>query len=232
MAHASGRQPQRERAVSGRVLQLDPAAHKVADVLLPWFVNGTLESDERAFVERHLEQCVRCQREVEWLRDLHAACIAAEGDPGASAAARKLRRRFEEPRHERTIVAAVRRLWSRLRPWSHWVAAMELAVIVLLGAWMALGHDDAAPYRTLSAKDAGASANAGGNIVVVFDPQTTEADLRRILRDAGAHIVGGPTRANAYVLEVPPQRQDQALQSLRSERAAALVEQLSSRNAQ
>src|SRR5436190_12497492 len=26
---------------SGRVLQIDPAAHKVADVLLPWLVNGT-----------------------------------------------------------------------------------------------------------------------------------------------------------------------------------------------
>ena len=36
--------------MTGRVLQFDPAAHKVADVLLPWLVNGTLEGDELAFV--------------------------------------------------------------------------------------------------------------------------------------------------------------------------------------
>ena len=41
---------------SGRVLPLAPAAHRVADVLLPWLVNGTLEGDELAFVERHLAE--------------------------------------------------------------------------------------------------------------------------------------------------------------------------------
>ncbi len=104
--------------MTGRVLQLDPAAHKVADVLLPWFVNGTLDGDEHAFVERHLEQCVRCQREVEWLRELHLACIAAEADPGASNAARKLRRRLMEPRDRDNAVAVLKRLWGRVRPWS------------------------------------------------------------------------------------------------------------------
>jgi len=40
--------------MSGRVLPFDPPAHKVADVLLPWFVNGTLDEDELAFVQQHL----------------------------------------------------------------------------------------------------------------------------------------------------------------------------------
>ena len=39
--------------IEGQVLRLD-ATHRVVDVLLPWFVNGTLESEERALVERHL----------------------------------------------------------------------------------------------------------------------------------------------------------------------------------
>ena len=54
--------------MSARVLPFDPAAHKVADVLLPWYVNGTLEKDELAFVQQHLSACARCQREVQWLR--------------------------------------------------------------------------------------------------------------------------------------------------------------------
>ncbi len=47
--------------MSGRVLPIDPAAHKVADVLLPWFVNGTLDKDEVAFVHQHLFRNLRRQ---------------------------------------------------------------------------------------------------------------------------------------------------------------------------
>jgi anti-sigma-K factor RskA len=215
--------------MTGRVLQLDPAAHKVADVLLPWFVNGTLDGDELAFVERHIEQCARCQREVEWLRELHAACAAAETDPAASAAMRKLRRRLEEPPNRHRAAAALRRLWSRVRPWSHWIAATEFALIVVLGAWLLVADDGQALYRTLGARNAAAPSN--GNLVVVFDPITTEAELRRMLRDAGARIVDGPTQANAYILAVPATRQDEAIRTLRGERAAVMVEQLGPANA-
>jgi anti-sigma-K factor RskA len=215
--------------VTGRVLQLDPAAHKVADVLLPWFVNGTLDGDERAFVERHLEQCVRCQREVEWLRELHLACIAAEADPGASDAARKLRRRLMEPRDRDNAAAVLKRLWGRVRPWSQLIAATEFVLIVALGAWVLLPSDSPTLYQTLGARTA--KATAAGDLVVVFDPATTEAELRRMLRDSGARIVDGPTQSNAYILEIPASRQDQAVKALRAERAAVLVEPLGARTA-
>jgi hypothetical protein len=210
--------------VTGRVLQLDPAAHKVADVLLPWFVNGTLEGDELAFVQRHLGQCGSCQREVQWLRELHAACVAGEADPGASSALRNLRRRLEQPRRGRGPVAQLRHLWGGGRPWSQWVIATQLVVIIGLGAWALPTLDGPALYRTLSASNTRASTT--GNLVVVFDPTTTEADLRRIVREVDARIVDGPTQANAYVLDVPAQRLASALQALRAERAAVLVEQL------
>ena len=71
-----------------------------------------------------------------------------------------------------------------------------------------------------------------GSIVVVVDPTTTEAELRRILRDAGARIVDGPTQANAYVLDVPATRQVQAMQALRAEHALVLVERLDSQATQ
>ena len=209
--------------MSGRVHQLDPAAHKVADVLLPWFVNGTLEDDELAFVQRHLGQCGTCQREVEWLRGLHAACVAGEADPDAASALGNLRRRLEQPRSGPGPVARLRHLWGGSRPWSRWVMATQLAVILALGAWIVPALDSPALYRTLGASNARVTT---GNLVVVFDPTTPEGDLRRMLRDAGARIVDGPTQTNAYVLDVPAQRIDQAMQVLRAEHAALLVEQL------
>ncbi len=209
--------------MTGRVIPFDAAAHKVTDALLPWFVNGTLEGDELALVERHLGECLRCQHEVEWLRELHAACIAGEAMPGASAAFRNLRRQLEEPREGRDSIAGLRRSRGRARLWSRWAIAAQLVVIAVLGILL-LSDTDGPTYRTLSARSA--TVPATGNLVVVFDPATTEAEVQRILRGAGARIVDGPTQANAYVLEVPRGQTDRAAQAIKAERAALLVEPL------
>lgn len=195
----------------------DPAAHKVADVLLPWFVNGTLAADEFAFVEKHLRDCALCRHEVAWLRDLHAACVtAAETSPDAAAGARRLRHHLEaRPKLSR---------WTRSE-W-RWAFAGAFAAFVALGtAWFA-GSDDGALYRTLGVREA--ATRPSGTVVVVFDPATSELDLRRIVRAAGARIVDGPTQSNAYVLDVPPPRAQHVLQTLRAERAVVLAERLDS----
>ena len=172
--------------MSARVLPFDPAAHKVADVLLPWFVNGTLEKDEPAFVQQHLSACSRCQREVQWLRELRAACVDGEATPGASTVFRNLRRQLDEPRAGRVKGASLPRLWRRAPSWSRWAMAAQLAVIVALGAALVPATDGPALYRTLGARNAAAPTT--GALVVVFDPTTTESDLRRILRKAGKSI--------------------------------------------
>ncbi|HWZ74109.1 MAG TPA: zf-HC2 domain-containing protein [Casimicrobiaceae bacterium] len=210
--------------MSGRVLPFDPAAHKVADVLLPWFVNGTLDKDELAFVQQHLSECARCQREVQWLRELRAACVDGESAPGGSTVFRNLRRQLDEPRAGPGKGASLRRLWKRAPPWSRWAIAAQLAVIVGLGAALVPATDGPTLYRTLGARNAPAAAT--GSLVVVFDPTTTESDLRRILRKAGARVADGPTQTNAYVLKVEAERRTEAMRALRAEPAVVLVEQL------
>ena len=193
--------------MSARVLPFDAATHKMADVLLPWFVNGTLEDEERTLVEQHLGQCERCRREVEWLRELHAACA------GASPAVPRLRARL----------MARQARWQRAHPWSHAVMAAQLAAIVVLGA-VVVGDETRAPYRTLGAAESAARASA--SLVVVFDPAVTELDLRRMLHAVGARIVDGPTQANAYLLDVTPGAREQALRALKGDRRVVLVERL------
>ena len=210
--------------MSARVLPFDPAAHKVADVLLPWFVNGTLDKDELAFVQQHLSACLPCQREVQWLRELRAACVDGEAAPGASTVFRNLRRQLDEPRAGRGKGASLPRLWRRAPSWSRWAMAAQLAVIVALGAALVPATDGPALYRTLGARNAAAPTT--GTLVVVFDPTTTESDLRRILRKAGARVADGPTETNAYVLKVAAERRVEAAQALRAEPAVTLVEQL------
>src|SRR5689334_23164327 len=210
--------------MSGRVVKLDPAAHKVADALLPWFVNGTLDGDERAFVEEHVGECALCRQEVEWLRSLHAACVAGEASSGASSAFRKLRLRLEAPR------GRARGLSLRFRPraprWTHWVIGAQLALIAGLSTIWFQDGDQAARYRTLGA--ASVAGPSRGALVVVFDPGASEAELRRVLREADARVVDGPTQSNAYILDVPSGRREQALRTLRAQRSVTLAEPLDS----
>ena len=203
-----------------RVLQIDPAAHKVADVLLPWLVNGTLRDDERAFVEQHVAACPRCQREVEWLRDFHAACATADSSDESAAALRSLKRKLD------ARPPARRSGW--LGSWRGGVVRGAMAagfvVVALLGAALFAAVSEPSIYRTLGT--APSASPTTGAFVVVFDPATPEGDLRRILRDADARLVDGPTQSNAYVLDVPPAHREQALRELKSNPAIVLVQRL------
>jgi anti-sigma factor RsiW len=191
--------------MTGQVLPFDTAAHKVADVLLPWFVNGTLEDDERALVEKHLGQCEHCRREFQWLQELHAACASA------SPAVPRLRERL------------MARRTTQRNAWTRAVIAAQLAAILILGA-VVVSDETRSSYRTLGAADSAARASA--SLVVVFDPATTESDMRRLLRAAGARIVDGPTQANAYLLDVAPESREQAIQALKADRRVVLVQSL------
>jgi hypothetical protein len=175
-------------------------------------------------------ECARCRQEVEWLRGLHSALQAGEKSAQGGSAFRKLRRRLEARRRRPGRISG-----SLLAaPWTHWVIGAQLALIAGLGTvtyqstFQDADHDGR--YRTLAAP--GVATVAPGAIVVVFDPGTSEAELRRVLRAAGARVVDGPTATNAYVLDVPPRDQARALQTLRAERAVTLAEELRPRSAQ
>jgi anti-sigma-K factor RskA len=206
--------------MTGQVLRFDAAAHKVVDALLPWYVNGTLKGDELEGVERHLRDCALCRQEVDWLRELYEACATADSAPETSNAFRNLRRRLEDRSvGSRAVMAPT----SSRTVWTRWAIAASLVVAVVFGA--SLLRDTSAPalYRTLGAARA---AEPVGSMIVVFDPATTEADLRRILRQADARLIDGPTQSNAYVLSIPAEQQQNAMRVLRAERAVVLVERL------
>ena len=75
-------------------------------------------------------------------------------------------------------------------------------------------------YHALGAE----TAARGANVVVVFKPDTTETDLRSILRSAGARLVDGPTAADGYMLHVLADRRPETLRMLRRDRSVLLAE--------
>jgi len=213
--------------MTGRVLPLHGSEHAAVDALLPWYVNGTLRGEDLGRVERHVAACEQCRREVDWLRDVFAACteIAPIADEPASAGATGIPG-LDGRIRRRTWRTRAADGWRSTQPWTRMLIAAQLAGLVILSTLLALEPRQEASYRTLGAAAAPARREA---IAVMFDPAITEAELRRVITGAGARIVDGPTATHAFVLEVPAPQSGEAVQKLRAERMVRFAEPLGAR---
>jgi hypothetical protein len=207
--------------------------HDQARALLPWFVTGQLRSADRALVEAHLNLCSECQAELKIERRLAARIADLPSPEESSDGWARMQRLLDEapPRSARPIgfrprIAAawsgLGRGWSLGAPWLKWTVAAQFALVLVLGGllWSANVTQRPAAYRALGA----GAAPAAGNVVVIFQPNTTEAQLRQTLVSSHARLVDGPTSADAYVLHVPAAERAAVLAQLRGRPQIALAE--------
>lgn len=191
------------------------AEHQAAWESLPWYVNGTLDAEELARLERHVASCVACRSEVKYLRELGAAVHAAEDFPLAPARGlAALMARIEESEEPHSARAGRPSQTRRLLGWSapfrqaptaiqRLLLAQVAAIVLLVGilAWPG-GEVPSATYRTL-AEDAELQADLGSRLHVVFDPETPEHRIREILKSVQAEIIAGPSAVGLYTLAMP-----------------------------
>lgn len=201
--------------MNGRIIKFEGSVHAQADRLLPWYVNGTLAEDERLHVEQHLLDCAQCQREVTWLRGVQEEFAAQAEKDDVSPPMQHLHRRVRARRRTKPFSSP----WHRREKQLAWLAAVQAVVIVAMSA--TLFHQQHAAYRTLSAP-----SEKGAWLVVVFDPHTREAQMRQLLRDSDARIVGGPTEGGGYVLRVPDAHEAAVRKLLLGSPQVTLVEDL------
>jgi anti-sigma factor RsiW len=199
----------------------DGDAHSEAQQLLPWLLAGTLEGAELERVQAHLGSCEQCRADLAWEWNLRAAGQQREPSLDAEKALAGLLPRLgpqeatdDSPDRWKSALAANDSRWLRA------LASVQLVVIAALALLLVRPGDDAS-YRGL-----GAAGQAQGNLVVVFNPDTPERELRRILQGAGARVVDGPTVTDAYVLAVPRSRQAATLGRLRAEPVVTLAQPL------
>lgn len=195
----------------GRIIPLNGEAHHELQLLLPWYVTGRLEPDERAQVEAHLETCGECQAELVLERRLRAeiADLPVEVDEAWA------RMRERMPAERPAPVRAARR-----RDWRSWAIAAQFVLLLAAGAALVAPRVQPARYEALGA---GAAPPAAA-IVVIFRPDATEAAIRAGLAASGARLSDGPTAAGAYVLRVPEARREAALAALRGDGAVVLAQ--------
>jgi anti-sigma factor RsiW len=179
-------------------------SHADVDELLPWYANGTLASDEREAVERHLDQCTRCQNELTLLREV--ASTAREAVAAVPAVPDRLSETFAridqwERSKAPSLSSRIAAFFDTLLhpPSVRWALAAQFVVILALGGVMLLRPGSS--YTTLSGGSTGTAA--GARLTVTFQPAATADAIRAALRAVDANVVSGPSAAGVYVVEVP-----------------------------
>lgn len=163
------------------------------EALLPFLANGTLEGRERAEVEEALASDADLLADFEALVAIRSAMRQDDRgySPGEMGLARLMRAVADEsPAAAPPVPAADER--RRLDPRIWRIAASVLLAIALAQAALLLGDRGGSSYE-LAGEEAAA-------LVATVRPETTEADLRAALLDAGVEIVGGPSALGIYRL--------------------------------
>lgn len=232
--------------MNGKIVEMDGSAHQKVQKLLPWLLSETLAGAELALVRKHLRGCEECREDLAWQRSIQAAEPATDAPhhalPNVERAFAALSGRLGEQSvhaaHVRpgpSLSVWLRRLWRGTGQWQRWTMAAQCALIAFLAVALVkpaadggtVGGQPRAEFRALSAPPPAPGAAAlAGNVLVMFKPDTTEAQLRRVLNAHGARIVDGPTVTDAYVLLLSGADQIKAIAALRREPAVTLAEAL------
>ncbi len=189
----------------------DASDHELAAEQIPWYVNGTLEAAAASRLTAHLQECVQCRADCDAQTRLYQA-MQADGTLvfAAEPSFQKLMGRIGDIAESKALLGTptgAARL-PRVPPRRHaragvaqWLAAAMVLEAVGLGygAWAWHAHTVATgPYVTLTS--ATPSYGTGPRIRIVFRAGLSVQGLGSLLRQAGAHIIDGPTAANVYTL--------------------------------
>lgn len=208
----------------GEIVTLPGDRHNETQMLLPWYVNGTLDHAERMIVDAHLAECGACREDLESERRL--AHAVAAGVSRADFEWSRLEAQLTPPAASRSWSRSPRRAWASARQPGRpsrmgWIVAGQAAAIVAMAIFLLPGRTERpAEYRALGA----APAEHHGNVLAMFRPEMSEKDLRDLLKRSGARVVDGPTDADAYVLEVPGGASGRALAMLRKDGDVTMAE--------
>lgn len=205
------------------IIHLPHDPHREAQLLMPWYVTGKLSADEANLVLSHLEGCADCQADLRTEQLLHREVrdLPIEIERPWALMTARLHAAPRQPTLGSRAAGIGRHIGGGGRGIARWaMAAAAVIVLFVLVSVSAVRLQSPAPYRTLSAPQ----ASPAGNVVVVFRPDTTEAQIRLALKDAHARLVGGPTAADAYILLTPAALRTTAIQRLRGDRSVILAE--------
>jgi putative zinc finger protein len=186
-----------------------PDTHAEAWALLPWLANGRIASEDREWVEAHVQGCAECRAELAAER-LVATQVVRDGaespQPAASDEQRsfnKLWARIEAAESASTPATGTTGLpvpVPRSSRTVRWLAAAVVVQAIGLGvlgmAFRSAGDGD---FKTVSAMEPRINAPA---VRIVFAPQASMSTINTLLAHQGLTLVGGPGISGNYTAEL------------------------------
>ena len=199
--------------------------HQEIIELLPWYVNATLSSEEKAIVASHLEGCAECAGEVRSLTAMRKAVIAV-GDQAPDPSPFLLNRALAEiesyerqtaqaegrptsKRNFRDRLRAFRENWWPVTPaFPRFAMATQLALLVAVGtvALYQYNHPRVvreAPYGTAAGPSGTPGTEAKAKISVAFNEKASAREIRETLSEINGTIVDGPSAQGFYTVQLP-----------------------------
>jgi len=168
--------------------------------LLPWYANGSLGAEDRAWVDAYLAQNPEARSELDWYRSLQARVReSAPAVPATIGLARAMRLiQGDRP----TLAERIGAFFGNfgMRPS---LALAGLALVAVQGGVILnlLGHarEDADEIRALHA----VRVTEAPMLKISFAPDAKEADIRLLLVQIQGELAGGPGQLGDYYLRVP-----------------------------
>jgi anti-sigma-K factor RskA len=174
------------------------------DELLPWYVNGSLGADERAWVERYLADHPESRAELDWYRSLARNLHDKAPEVPATLGLAKVMSRIDAERPDWTERLTAWLGTLGLRPAAAFaglaIFAVQGAVIVSL---LRTPHDEASEVRAVGAS----TTDERPMLKLNFTPDAKEAEIRHLLMSVQGRLAGGPGQLGDYYVTVPAGRE-------------------------
>jgi hypothetical protein len=181
------------------------AEHHEVSALIPWYVNDTLEDQQRDKVDSHVGTCTVCRNDL----GVHQRIFEGIGAQPALdympvASLKRLQARLDavQAQGDSAQMAPLEPMPSE-SPWRGWIAASIAAMAVAIGVlatdrWMQFeARGEQANYHTVTS----AAPRPRGEVIrAVFSPAITLVQLQSLLDEAQLKIISGPTEAGVYSL--------------------------------
>jgi hypothetical protein len=188
------------------------------DELLPFYVNGTLDESERAWVDATLNEHPKARAQLDWYRSLqerlHEDVPPVSSEIGMERALRRIRTEGPMPQSARRAEAPS--LLIRLGDWfgslvpqpmlrpafAGALGVIALQAVLIAGLVAQRDEDDTSELRAIQ----GSVAEQGPYLKLNFKGDAREADIRMLLVEVQGSLAAGPGQLGDYYVRVPESR--------------------------
>lgn len=192
--------------------------------LLPWYVNGTLNAADRAWVDQYLQDHPEALQQLRWNasmreqlhKDIRKDIRDVPEDIGlAKAMARIHSAKQPQPQPQPQPPTLV----ERVREWFVGIGmrpALAAAFVIVAAQSVVIGSLLSLPENTEIRALRPAASPPEAFIRVNFKPDAREADIRLLLVGVNGSIASGPGQLGDYYVRVAPGQREQALEQLKA----------------